>query len=421
MKLIAVLKDSLRETLDCRTFWVLFAVSSLLILFCWSLSFSPLTPGETLADIAAPFNRLGRGPSAKVHADVLFRVSMARALEAGEYAFELRSEPEAAFHRLVRDWEARTSRLPAPSESPADLDLQKRFLGARLREQGLTRIFINPAEGAPGGLSWSVRLKPARPETLRGAHQASFFFGALKTRLPMSVALFVTILQTTLAQVVAGLVGLLVAVVVTGSFVPDLLQKGRVDLLLAKPVGRAQILAWKYAGGLLYVLASAAYLVGWCWLGIGVRTGDWNPAFLLSILVLAAAFAVLYSFSVFCAVYTRSAIVSILATVALWFVSSGLGDLRGSLRSGMITASVPGWASKALDFLYYLLPKVGDLKAVNNHLIARRNLGEDLASLPGAQNLEALALDWPLILGTSAGFIVVFLALACERFSRKDF
>ncbi|HKB85633.1 MAG TPA: hypothetical protein VKD08_05665, partial [Ignavibacteriaceae bacterium] len=59
----------------------------------------------------------------------------------------------------------------------------------------------------------------------------------------------VSTLEIMIISPLAGL-GLLLAIFSSSSFVPNMLEKGNIDLLLSKPVSRQQLLWGKYAGGL---------------------------------------------------------------------------------------------------------------------------------------------------------------------------
>jgi ABC-type transport system involved in multi-copper enzyme maturation permease subunit len=78
-------------------------------------------------------------------------------------------------------------------------------------------------------------------------------------------------------QVYAGIAtflftwGTLIAVFASAGLVPSVLEPGRIELLLSKPVTRRHILLGRYLGNLLVVAANSLYLVLGIWtiLGIG--------------------------------------------------------------------------------------------------------------------------------------------------------
>ena len=228
------------------------------------------------------------------------------------------------------------------------------------------------------------------------------------------------VVHTMLADFFAGFVGLLIALIITGMFVPDMLQKGRVDVLLSRPIGRGAILLYKYLGGLLFVLLNVVYLVGGCWLGLAARTGIWNPAFLLTIPVLMLVFAVFYAFSVWMAVLSRSALVSILCTLALWVSSFSAGRFHARARDPQAESVFPAWFEKVVEAVYYVLPKTSDLKDLNSAVIMRSHLGEEAAAtlpLPVSGDPSA----WPLYVTSSVVMLGVFLACAIVLFKRRDY
>lgn len=424
MKYAALFRDSWRETLDCKSLWVLAIISTILILLCASLSFTLLTPEEALSDVASHFHQVmlvAGGSVSHREFPVKFQVDEAREVEKGQYSFRVKAGPEAEVHALIRTWEAastgKITKLDAPvpdGEKPVDVERQKQFIVARLREQQLTRVKVEPA--APEGemLVFRVHVRPLRPELVHGAHRVGFLFGAVNFRLSVSAALMVAGIESLLANVLAGLGGIVFACVVTASFVPDMLQKGRIDILLTQPMGRTELLLCKYMGGLLYVLGNAIYLVGGCWLALALRSGHWDGSFLWSIPVLTAAFAVLYSFSVWLGVITRNTTAAMMSTLGLLFGSWAVAVTREKLAE---STALSGAVRRGIEGAYWVLPKMGDLGKINGYLIARGNMG--IEALEGAPMAPDIA--WAGILASSAAFLVLFLSLACVSFSRRDY
>ena len=107
----------------------------------------------------------------------------------------------------------------------------------------------------------------------------------------------VYVVENYLVSGIGAWVALLVAVIITAGFIPTMLGKGSLDLVVSKPVGRPRLLLYKYLGGLTFILLLTAYAAAGVWVAIGVRTGIWAPNFLLVIPILTFYFAVLYSVS----------------------------------------------------------------------------------------------------------------------------
>lgn len=426
MKAFALLKDSFRETLDCKTLWVLAVISTILILLCLSVSFELLSAEEALRDMTRGFHKFvvqgpGGQPRAGSDPAVKFEAEDVRSVADGRYELRIKVAPAAAFHKLVRRWDAmRRGRIKDSTDAvpdgdvPASFELQRSYIVNSLRLHLLTdtRVEEGPADQA---LAYQVSLRPERLDLLSGAYRFGILFGIAHWRLPISPAMLVLWIQGLLATFIAGGIGVIFAVIVTASFVPDMLQKGRVDILVSKPIGRPALLALKYGGGLLFVLFNAIYLIGGCWLALALRSGRWDPSFLYSILVLTFFFGVLYSFSVWIGVLTRSAIASIAATFGLWASCFGIGLARRSVEGG----GWEEWPARIVNAVYYVLPKTSDMDAINAYVLAKANLGPEAVSfLPG---FRAAGLDWTLIFGSSAAFLVFFLALSCIAFSRRDY
>jgi ABC-type transport system involved in multi-copper enzyme maturation permease subunit len=85
-----------------------------------------------------------------------------------------------------------------------------------------------------------------------------------------------------------------------------MLQKGTIDLLLVKPIGRPMLLTYKFVGGLTFMFLNTVFVIAGIWLILGFRTGLWVPTFLLAIPVLTFQFAIFYCVSVLFGVLTRS-------------------------------------------------------------------------------------------------------------------
>ncbi len=116
-------------------------------------------------------------------------------------------------------------------------------------------------------------------------------------------------------------VGILLALFATGGLIASLLERGQVDLVLSKPLSRAQVLGGRLLGVALMLLALLVYLLGAVWLVMSLKTGIWNVRFLLSIGVVFGMFAVIYGVVTFVSVWTESAALGFIATLGVLFAS----------------------------------------------------------------------------------------------------
>ena len=106
-------------------------------------------------------------------------------------------------------------------------------------------------------------------------HDFSLFFGALpifRDGVPLGAQLYA--LETILVNQLGAWVAILVSVVITAFFIPNMLRKGTVDFLLVKPIRRPTLLLYKYVGGLTFIFLNTALAVG----GVADRplALDWN-------------------------------------------------------------------------------------------------------------------------------------------------
>jgi len=147
---------------------------------------------------------------------------------------------------------------------------------------------------------------------------------------------------------------LLVAVLLTASLIPEMLQASSLNLLLSKPITRWGLLVSKFIGGCAFIAILVSYLYLGIWLLLGMRVGYWDRAILISIPVYIFVFAIYFSFSTLIGVLFRNTIVSILLTALFWLACFGVGVVyyRFSYRmqASEITELVPaGDALFSLD------------------------------------------------------------------------
>jgi len=221
------------------------------------------------------------------------------------------------------------------------------------------------------------------------------------------------------AEVFAGFLGMVIAVLATSSFVPSMLQKGTLDLVLARPIGRVRLLLAKYLGGLWFIAILATFLVTGCWAGISIRTGYSSPWFLFSIVTVILVFAVLHSVSVLVGVWLRSAVLASLAAFGIWGMSGIIVNIRHSMKMFFFGADVPPAIVQAFEIAYAILPKTKDISLLSTYALSRSYLSPAAFKNIFAHQLPPV--DWAFSLGTTAAFAVVTLALAAWIFRRRDY
>ncbi len=251
-------------------------------------------------------------------------------------------------------------------------------------------------------------------------NEVSVLFGLFPPLKRFSLGEALSFIQDGLVNGLGAGIALIISVVITAFFVPNLLRKGSIDLLISKPIGRVQLLVYKYVGGLTFIFLIATVAVGGVWLATGVRSGSWDPSFLLVIPVLTFSFAILYAVSVVVAVYTRSAIAAILVTLAFMFGLYVFGQVKTffDLNKVLHIADLPEWSYTLVDTVNNVLPRYKDLDRLTSRLVT------DSTRTVGDARLQGLLIDYPSWAGTigvSLGFIALMLGVAAQRFVKRDY
>ena len=140
------------------------------------------------------------------------------------------------------------------------------------------------------------------------------------------------------------MVGMWGFIAAAAGYFPGMLQAGAVDVLVAKPVGRAQIFFGKYVGGMALYTAALVVAYVLVFFGIGVRTGEWHLQFFSAIPLTIYAVALLYALVAWVGVFTRSTALSIVLGYVFYFVIDTAvgalqwaGEVRGLKRPACVT------------------------------------------------------------------------------------
>jgi ABC-type transport system involved in multi-copper enzyme maturation permease subunit len=435
---LAVMADSLREARARKELWLVLLLASLPILLCASISFRREPMEKTLESLAGKINRLPRGPGRRgggprldLHVAIKGIEPAGRGEEwppeiRGGHVLDLAFTEPGQLAQLVDRFRdlvlggGRAAPPAAPETRPPPTETEKDdFLKERFTTFGFNRVCVRPHPA--GGERYLVGVRSDYVHEIRGAHSFSLLFG-LFPEIPLlnvSVAEFTLRLERGLFEVFAGIVVMAVALLATSGFVPNLLQKGTLDLVLARPIGRTRLLLYKYAGGLWFVAVFTTYLILGAWLALGLRIGYWNPWFLLSIGTVIATFAVLYSVSVLAGVVTRSAGLAGMIALGVWGLSGLIVNLHQQLRLMLYGAELPQWLLSTLDVSYTVLPKTTHLALLSTYALSHSYLSPGMYTRTFGRELEHV--DWTFSLGTTAAFTAVMLALAVWRFRRTDY
>ncbi|RJP62510.1 MAG: hypothetical protein C4543_01890 [Ignavibacteriales bacterium] len=193
--------------------------------------------------------------------------------------------------------------------------------------------------------------------------------------------------------------GLFLSIFSASSFIPNMLEKGNIDVILSKPISRSQIIFGKFLGGTLVVLLNIAYLVIGIWFLIGLKFGIWHLSFLLTIVTITFAFAVLYSLIILIGILSQSSILAMMLSYIIFFILSPILSIRDQI---MMLAD-----SKVLEIilegLYYIVPKTSELGSITS----------DIAVGGSIYDFQPIF--------TSAVFLILSIALSIIIFSKKDY
>lgn len=192
--------------------------------------------------------------------------------------------------------------------------------------------------------------------------------------------------------------GMFLAVFASSGLIPSVLEPGRIEVLVSKPISRSRILLGRYLGSVLVISCNVAYLVLGVWMILGIKTGIWSPAFLIAMATTIFIFAVLLSVVVLIGVLFESAALATMVSVALMIVSPILAQTAIMMR--LLSSE---WSRETWTTLYYVLPKVYDLGRMTLDAIQDRTFA-----------------GW-MPVWTSALFGAVVLAAALGIFARRDF
>ncbi len=168
-------------------------------------------------------------------------------------------------------------------------------------------------------------------------------------------------------QMQAGLAGglftgiMLFGVFATAGIVPDMMERGTVDLYLSKPIARWELLLGKYLGGVAAIGVNILYFLVGAWLVFGIRTGVWDPALMLTALVMIFMFACLFGLVTFIGTWTRNTATTIVLTFLFLFIIEG--PLLAHRESTLFRLSENTVYRTVIDGLFYLFPQISGMQA----------------------------------------------------------
>jgi ABC-type transport system involved in multi-copper enzyme maturation permease subunit len=282
-----------------------------------------------------------------------------------------------------------------------------------LRDRGWETVITRARDDA--GASLFVAASTENLAELEGKWRFKLFFGAAAVPIDsMSPAEVVIDVQRTVARLLAGMFGMLILLLAFGSTLPDLMQKGSLDLLLARPIGRTRLLLFTYAGAVLTVLLVTAAIYGVCAVTLGLRSGHFSWAFVACALPTTAVFAAVFPVAMLVGLVTRNGNFAALAALVCYGAADVAARRTQFVEVGFVNDS---W-KPVLEVLWWITPKTGEIET-----LGALSLGRSELSAAGferfRQQLPAAA-DMATAYGTTALFAAFFLGATILLFRRRD-
>jgi len=237
-----------------------------------------------------------------------------------------------------------------------------------------------------------------------------------------------------LLSALVGWVGVVLMIIATAGAFPAFMQRGAIDVVLAKPISRPRLFFYKYVSGLVFVFVQGVFFVGLTFLVMGLRWGIWAPGYLLAALLLVLLFSYLYCVSVLVSVESRSAVAAVLVTISAWVVFAVVHqgpqifelnpDLKQHTRLYAAVRVMSWIPPKTGDFEYLAAKWAGAGTSVD---VLPKNLavqpGADPEQLRRAERVEQRELEKSPVysIGSSLLFEAVILLLAMRAFVRHDY
>jgi ABC-type transport system involved in multi-copper enzyme maturation permease subunit len=433
MRYLSLLRDSIKESLDRRSFTITLIGSSILILACASVGFEPMPREVMLKDV---FERYGFP---------FLRISEVRSdgkdFDEG-WSFRFEAGPLDNFHKRVLLFNAASaaakekrtfswSKDPIPGLSPDRKTVLVPPSESEMTDYIVSLMhFVRPLrtqvvfEGQQvDKVDLRVSFTPKSEDIFFRGHRVNVLFGAWTLdRHYIDRRETVFFIQTLLAGYIVGWIGIMIGIVVTAGFFPNMLHKGMIDLILSRPVKRWSVFLLKYLGGLSYVAAAASFLIGGSWLALALRSGIWSPGFLLAIPLLIFFFAALYAVSAYIGLTKRNPTEAILVSVLAWFGLLSLGAIHGSMARPGSGVDPKGFWMRTVVAVHAVTPPLLEVdKAMSLCMLKANGITRERYAMNPRNRSPYPEVAWGPLFGLTGAWMAGLLGLGCWVFSRRDY
>jgi ABC-type transport system involved in multi-copper enzyme maturation permease subunit len=446
MNFIAILKDSLREALDTKVFYVMVGFSLLVVLLVGSIGYQPVSVEEDANRLTDQISWFLQKFAAQqnIHSPPRWSIK----------DFE-KTNPNAApwetGYRFVLVLEFQQEDEAKQARAVQGLSIKQIQEMMRAQFSYLKDLKVTSAPAAdPKEIRYLVASEGAKRSRAQDwPHQPVILFVLPIRFVEHPIGSYVRFWESWIINWIGAAVALLISTIITAFFIPNMLRKGTVDLLVVKPISRPALLLYKYIGGLTFMFLNTVVAVVGIWLVLGLRTNMWGTGFLLGIFSLTFQFALYYAVSTLFAVLSRSPIVAILMTCLFWFVFAvlfGQGyqlvdatrKIRGMMEAQLEEAQIdkddermavkdkvpekplPDMVYTIADIIHLATPHLKDLDILTDKWILDDVTPPDSPQRKVADKAYA-GFRWTETISVTLLYIVVLLALSCWWFARKDY
>lgn len=298
-------------------------------------------------------------------------------------------------------------------------------LGAKVNDQNTPRL-----PKAEGDLELALPTKDkevvakGKESILRegvqveGDVELSLGFGLITSENEKNREQAVRFVQVRLGGLIAGTVGIFLAIIWTAGFLPTFLEPTQATVLIAKPIPRWSLLLGQIIGVLVFVGFQVSVFVIGTWLALGISTGIFDARYLFTIPILLLHFTIFYSFSVMLAVWTRNTVVCVFGTLLIWVVCWGMNFGRHTV----VYREPPGISTTSRSIIemgYWILPKPGDMNLVLDDALQTRGFAGVVPEFQGARDKNRINL--PLSVVTCLAFSIWMFGVAAWEFRQTEY
>jgi hypothetical protein len=472
MQFLAFLKDSYREIKSGWVLLVMLVLAGILLLAIASVGYRPTTVNDRLSDpLRLMTHFLATSPEYDRFGRPEFSIENVTASN--------KSEPwksDYSFDFVVTCPTADDMRKALKTSHETKLPTSHEYIQSFLRNalKDYNKVDVEepptPPEATPhlaiGGAMLAVD-PPAVPakmnyrvtatgstvdDPLAWPHHISIFFVYEIPYVHMSLRDGVYLIEKWVIDKIGGWVLLFVGIIITAGFIPNMLAKGSLDLLLSKPIGRSRLFVYKYIGGLTFIFLLTSITIVGFWLIIGLRSGIWTSNFLAIIPILTFYFAILYAVSAMAAMLTRNSLVAILMSILVWGFLWGTGKVNDGIENlreteaankgknpflmaknddgpsdnpmAQIDPDAPLWgfiprsSFPVFTGIHTIGPRTFQLDERLSRLIAEGVLSPNQLKKQGYDKPPRES--WIEMISMSLLFIAIVLGLSCWRFETRD-